>query len=249
MVQEGGALNAIILAAGKGVRLRPLTYGIPKPLLPVGGKPVIDFVLDNLLTCKEIDTIYVGVSHMQNMISSYLTHTPRDNVRIETVSTLCWETAGDVKVIAVEKEINGPVVVAYGDNVTRINIDRLVKFHRKMGKSATVALFKVPWNEVSRFGVAKLDGGLITEFIEKPERQKAPSNLANVGYYVLEQKVIDRIPHGKVKIESALFPILAQEGELAGLAYDLKYWLDIGTIEAYRKANVMMEGILPPPNK
>ena len=242
-------MKAIILAAGKGVRLRPLTYGIPKPLLPVGGKPVIDFVIDNLLTCKEIDTIYVGVSHMQNMISSYLIHTPRDKVVIETVSTLCWETAGDIKVIAVEKDVKETAVIAYGDNVTKINVNELVKFHRKMGRSATVALFKVPWNEVGRFGVAKLEKGIITEFVEKPPKGKAPSNLANAGYYVIEPEVISRIPHSKVKIENSLFPKLAQEGELAGLAYKPKYWLDIGTIEAYRKANRMMEGVLAPPSK
>jgi len=238
-------LKSIILAAGKGMRLRPLTYGVPKPLLPVGGKPVIDFVIDNLLTCKEIDTVYVGVSHMQSMISSYLAHTPRDNVKVETVSTLCWETGGDIKLIAVEKEINEPVVVAYGDNVTKMNVDRLVKFHRKMGKSATVALFRVPWKEVHRFGVAKVEKNLITKFVEKPE--KAESNLANIGYYILEPEVIWNIPTGKVKMESVVFPKLAEEGELAGLVYNLKYWLDIGTIEAYRKANRMMEGILPPP--
>lgn len=238
-------MKSIILAAGKGMRLRPLTYGVPKPLLPVGGKPVIDFVIDNLLTCKEIDTVYVGVSHMQSMISSYLAHTPRDNVKVETVSTLCWETGGDIKLIAVEKEINEPVVVAYGDNVTKMNVDRLVKFHRKMGKSATVALFRVPWKEVHRFGVAKVEKNLITKFVEKPE--KAESNLANIGYYILEPEVIWNIPTGKVKMESVVFPKLAEEGELAGLVYNLKYWLDIGTIEAYRKANRMMEGILPPP--
>jgi NDP-sugar pyrophosphorylase family protein len=242
-------LKAIILAAGKGIRLRPLTYGIPKPLLPVGGKPVIDFVIENLITCKEIDTIYVGVSHMQNMISSYLTHTPRDNVHVETVSTLCWETAGDIKVIAIEKDLNETAVVAYGDNVTRINIDRLVKFHKKMRRSATVALFKVPWSEVNRFGVAKVEKGLVTEFIEKPAKGEAPSNMANVGYYVIEPEVISRIPLSKMKVENSIFPKLAHEGELAGLVYNLNYWLDIGTIEAYRKANRMMEGILPPPTK
>jgi mannose-1-phosphate guanylyltransferase len=242
-------LKAIILAAGKGVRLRPLTYGIPKPLLPVGGKPVIDFVIDNLRTCKEIDSIYVGVSHMQNMISSYLVHTPRDKVLVETISTLCWETGGDIKAIAVEKDLNETIVVAYGDNVTKLNVDKLVKVHRKMGKSATVALFRVPWNEVQRFGVAKVDRGIVTDFVEKPERGKALSNIANVGYYVLEPDVISRIPYGKVKMESELFPKLADEGELAGLVYTLKYWLDIGTLDAYRKANRMIEGILPPPSR
>ena len=239
----------MILAAGKGVRLRPLTYGIPKPLLPVGAKPVIDFVIENLLTCKEIDTVYVGVSHMQNMISSYLVHTPRDKVRIETVGTLCWETGGDIKTIAIEKDVNETTVIAYGDNVTRIDIDRLVKFHRKMGRSATLALFKVPWNEVYRFGVANLDRGIVSEFIEKPASGKRISNLANVGYYVIEPEVINQIPSSKIKMENSIFPKLAEEGELAGLVYNLKYWLDIGTLDAYRKANRMMEGILPPPSR
>ncbi|MDO8340284.1 MAG: sugar phosphate nucleotidyltransferase, partial [Candidatus Burarchaeum sp.] len=65
-------MKAVILAAGTGSRLRPLTYAIPKPLLPVGGRPVMDYVIDNLLKCKEIDTIYVAVSHMQDAIANYL---------------------------------------------------------------------------------------------------------------------------------------------------------------------------------
>jgi len=241
-------MKAIILAAGKGTRLKPLTYGIPKPLLPVGGRPVIDYVLDNLMTAHgDITEIIVAVSYMKEVIESYLAHTPRDHMKVETVTTLGWDTGGDLQTIAVEKEINEPVVVAYGDNVTKINVKDLIAFHKKSGKMATVALFRVPWDEVSRFGIAEItQDSLVSSFVEKPERAKAKSNLANAGYYVLEPSVLEAIPHRKVKMESTVFPTLAKEGQLAAYIYNPPYWLDIGTLDAYRKANRMAEGILPP---
>ncbi|VVC03267.1 Bifunctional protein GlmU [Candidatus Burarchaeum australiense] len=238
-------MKAVILAAGKGERLKPLTYAIPKPLLPVAGRPVIDYVIDNLLTCPEIDTIYVAVSHMQEMIKSYLEHTPRDSVKIEPVMTLAWDTGGDLRSIAVEKDIRGQVVVAYGDNVTNINVNSLVNFHRKAGAGGTVALFNVPASEASRFGIAIMDGDRVKKFVEKPS-SPLKSNLANAGYYVLEREEIEQIPQRKVKVEESIFPRLAEQGRLAGYIYKPKYWLDIGTLESYKKANQMMFGILPP---
>jgi mannose-1-phosphate guanylyltransferase len=241
-------MKAVILAAGKGTRLKPLTYGIPKPLLPVGGRPVIDYVIDNLLTAHgEIDEIIVAVSYMKEVLENYLRHTPRDRVKIETVSTLGWDTGGDLQTIAVEKEISEPVIVAYGDNVTRINVRDMISFHKKHARLSTIALFRVPWAEVGRFGIAEMSGdSLVTSFAEKPGRAQAKSNLANAGYYILEPSVLEAIPHRKVKTESVVFPTLARERQLSGFIYDPPYWLDIGTIEAYRKANKMMEGILPP---
>jgi len=241
-------MKGVILAAGKGTRLKPLTYGIPKPLLPVGGRPVIDYVMDNLLTAHgEIDQIFVAVSYMREVIENYLKHAPRDHIPIETVTTLGWETGGDLRTIVVEKDISDTVAVAYGDNVTDINMGEMVKFHKKKGRLATIALFRVPWEEVDRFGIADVSGdSLVSSFIEKPARHQVKSNLANAGYYILEPSAIEAIPHKKVKVEHALFPTLAREGQLAAFVYNPTHWLDIGTIESYRKANKMMEGILPP---
>jgi len=239
-------MKAVILAAGKGTRFRPLTYAIPKPLLPVGGKPVIDYVLDNIEKCKEIKKVYVAVSHMRETIETYLKHAQRDGLEIETVQTLGWETGGDLRAVCVEKELNEPMLVAYGDNVTNIDIKKMIEFHRKKQSLATVALFKVPWNEVSRFGVAELDGGLVSRFVEKPKRENASSNLANAGYYLLEAGVLGMLPHKKMKMEETVFPKLAREGALAGFVYEPDYWLDIGTIDSYRAANKMIEGVLPP---
>jgi len=240
-------MKAIILAAGKGTRLKPLTYGIPKPLLPVGGRPVIDYVIENLLTANsEIDEIVVAVSYMKENIENYLKHAYLDGPKIQTVTTLGWDTGGDLRTILIEKGLNEPVIVAYGDNITKIDIGQMLAFHKKNGRLATVALFQVPQEEVSRFGIVELDGDRITSFTEKPAPGTAKSNIASAGYYILEQKALDLVPYEKVKVESSLFPLLASKNQLSGYIYHPPYWLDIGTIESYRKANKMMEGILPP---
>ncbi len=237
-------MKAVILAGGRGTRLRPLTYAIPKPLLPVGGKPVIEYVIGNLRKCASLEKIYVGVSHKREIIETYFRHVDY-GVPVEAIGTMCWETGGDLKSIANEKDITEPVIVAYGDNITDIDINGLLDFHKKEGRLATVALFPVPQEDVSRFGIARMDGTAVQEFIEKPEKP-APSNLANVGYYVLEPEALSRLGFRKKKVEDELFPELARENQLSGYVTELPYWLDIGTIGAYRKANKLMEGILSP---
>jgi len=153
-----------------------------------------------------------------------------------------------LRAIAIEKDIDEPVVVAYGDNVTTIDLGEMIAFHKQQGLPATVALFEVPWEDASRFGIAELSGGnVVTSFTEKPPEGTAKTNLANAGYYILEPSVLQGIPHKKIKIESAIFPELAARGELAGFRCAPPYWLDIGTLDAYRKANKMMEGLIPPP--
>ncbi len=238
-------MKAVILAGGKGTRLRPLTYAIPKPLLPVGGKPVIEYVIENLKGIPDLEGIYVGVSHQKELIERYFNHVDY-GVPIETISTLCWETGGDLKCIVNEEGIEGRVVVAYGDNVTKIDLSGMLTAHEKNGFLGTVALFEVPDEDVERFGIAKLDGNKISEFIEKPKKEDAPSNLANAGYYVLEPGALDMLGYEKNKVEYSLFPKLAEMGKLGAYSTKLPYWLDIGTTESYRKANRMMEGVISP---
>ncbi len=237
----------IILAAGKGTRLQPLTYGIPKPLLPVGGKPVIEYVIENMKKCKDIKKIYIGVSHMRDALQQYFDHVDL-GIEIELVRTLCWETAGDLKTIVTEKNIKETVFVAYGDNITELDAQDMCNFHKKSKLLATVALFEVPWEDVPRFGVAEMNGNLVERFVEKPPNGTAKSNKANAGYYILEPKALEALELKKTKVEQSLFPALVTRKELAGYICTLPYWLDIGTLESYRKANKMMEGIIPPEN-
>lgn len=235
----------IILAAGKGTRLQPLTYAIPKPLLPVGGRPVIDYVIDNLKTCKEIEKIYIAVSHMRDALQHYFEHVDY-GLKIELVRTLGWETGGDLKTVVMDKKIDETVFVAYGDNITKLDVTEMYNFHKKTGKFGTVALFEVPWEDVPRFGVAEMKGNFIKNFVEKPMLKEAKSNKANAGYYFLESAALKQLELRKTKVEQSLFPQLIRQNELAGYICKLPYWLDIGTIESYRKANKMMEGIIPP---
>ena len=242
---SGIGMIGIVLAAGKGTRLRPLTYAIPKPLLPVGGKPVLDYGIENLSACKEIKKIYIAVSHGKETIGSYVRHVDF-GVETELVTTLGWETGGDLKTVINERGISGAVMVAYGDIVSKIDTAGMLSFHKKSGKGATVALFAMPREEVSHFGIADLKEGTVRKFVEKPRLSSAHSNLANAGYYILEKKAHEKLALERKRVEEGLFPLLAKSGQLAGYVCKPPYWLDIGTIESYRRANRMVEGLIAP---
>jgi len=264
-------MKAIILAAGKGTRMRPLTYGIPKPLLPVKGKPMLDWVIGSILH-DTIDEVIVGVSgtvgndpeeriltHIQGIsIDTYLRNLDL-GLKIRTIPTPMRETGGDLRFILEEADIRkGRVIVVYGDNLTSFDFDEMIKYHdrcrKELGTSCTVLLFEAPESDLHRFGIAKIkqvkDFNLIEFFIEKPEKQQAPSRYANGGYYIIEvEDIIDKLPRGKLKVEHSLFPQLASQGKLAAFIAKLPYWVDISTMEAYNLANQMAHEnlILPPP--
>lgn len=264
-------VKAIILAAGRGTRLKPLTYGIPKPLLPVKGRPMVDWVIRSVLNNK-VDEIIIGVSgtvgddvqermlsHIHGIcIDAYIKNL-NYNCPIKTIPTPQRETAGDLRFILEEAHIKkGTIIVAYGDNLTLIDIDKLIDYHercrRELHTVGTVVLFEAPESEVHRFGIAKLKNvngfDLIENFIEKPTLQQAPSRLANAGYYMLDvEEIFDMLSREKIKVEHSLFPALASQNRLAGFVTKLPYWIDISTIESYELANKMAHEnlILPPP--
>jgi mannose-1-phosphate guanylyltransferase len=266
-------MKIIILAAGKGTRMRPLTYGIPKALLPVKGKPMLDWVIDSVMH-KDVDEIIVAVpgtvgndqmervlSHIQGIaVDSYLKNTER-GIKIKTIPTPMRETGGDLRFILEEENIRkGTVIVVYGDNLTSFNMDELLAYHKKcmdeLGTYATVLLFEAPEKELHRFGIAKLKKkaglDLVDYFIEKPDLRQAPSRLANSGYYILEvEHIFDKLPVTKAKVEHSLFPSLAAGEKLAGFVTKLPFWIDISTLEAYNLANQMAHNnlILAPPEE
>lgn len=264
-------MKAIILAAGKGTRLRPLTYGIPKPLLPVKGKPMLDWVMGSIMH-KDLEEIIVAVpgttgegaqdrilSHIQGIaVDTYLRNLDF-GISIRTIPTPMRETAGDLRFVLEEIGMHkGKVIVVYGDNLTSFDFDQMIKYHdrckKELGTSCTVLLFEAPENELNRFGIAKIkqvnDLNLIEYFIEKPTLQQAPSKYASAGYYIIDvEEVFDILPRTKVKVEHSVFPQLAAEGKLAGFITKLPYWIDISTLEAYNLANKLAHEnlILAPP--
>ncbi|MBS3054433.1 MAG: nucleotidyltransferase family protein [Candidatus Aenigmarchaeota archaeon] len=267
-------MKAIILAAGKGTRLRPLTYGIPKPLLPVKGVPVINWVVRNISKAgPTINPIFLlvpdGAMQTDNdekktaeihfeAVTNYVRFIKEFAGLIHTRKAPQKETGGDLRYIIDEEKLRGErILVAYGDNITDIDIVALLEYHdicrKKLNVACTVALFEVPKKDISRFGIAEVEKvsgcDIIKSFVEKPA--SSTSTLANAGYYVLEvSDIYNLLPEGKEKVERSVFPALVKDGKLAAFVTKLPFWIDIGDTESYLKAEelVLMEGtIIPPP--
>jgi mannose-1-phosphate guanylyltransferase len=231
-------MKAMVLAAGKGTRLFPLTGVLPKPMAPVAGKPVLQHIFD-LLARVGVEEIYVNVHYLADTILGlYGEETRLDSAKIHfTREERLTGTAGGVKRLASVGAFDETFVVIMGDALTDVDVRELVAFHKENGAIATLALKRV--GDTSGYGVAELDTEKnILRFQEKPEAQEAASNLANTGVYVLEPKVLDYIPESTFfDFAKDVFPRLLESGEkISGYDEGEFYWSDIGTLESYRMA-------------
>jgi mannose-1-phosphate guanylyltransferase len=228
----------MVLAAGKGTRLFPLTGVIPKPMAPVAGKPALQHIFD-LLARAGVEEIHVNVHYLADTILGlYREETRADGAKIHfTREERLTGTAGGVKRLATAGAFDETFVVIMGDALTDVDVPELVAFHKEKGAIATLALKRV--EDTSQYGVAELDTEEnILRFQEKPEPREAASNLANTGIYVLEPEVLDYIPEDTFfDFAKDVFPRLLESGEKL-LGYDEGdfYWSDIGTLESYRTA-------------
>jgi mannose-1-phosphate guanylyltransferase len=242
-------MKAIILAAGRGTRLRPLTHAVPKPMLPVLNKPVMEFLVE-LLGRHGIRQIAVNTSYLPDEIEGYF----RDGARFGVEMAYSFEgytaidgrivdapvgSAGALKKIQERSGFFDETFVALcGDAIIDVDLTELVRFHRQRRAVATLALLEVPRDRVSSYGVAVTDGdGRILEFQEKPAAAAAKSTTVNTGVYVFEPEVIERIPSGSsYDIGGELFPGLVGEGApLYGVRLPFQ-WLDIGKVADYYRA-------------
>ena len=243
---------SIILAAGGATRTRPLSYYIPKILLPVKGKPVLNYLLRNL-EGLDIETHYVIVSEQYETVERYVKSVPLEKVRL--VKGLGWETGGDLALALEQIEPNDDVIVMNGDIVTDLDMASVYNVHTKSQAYATIALFRLENpEEARRFGEVKLGtDSFITRFEEKPSSPVNASSIVNTGFYVFDRRLIDQrkdylVPK-KSKLELDLFPRLASERRLFGAVESLGYWWDVGTIDSYLKAEeyfVTGKGVIPP---
>src|SRR3990170_4489172 len=239
-------MKAVVLAGGFGTRLRPLSCTRPKHLFPIGNKPQLDWTIEKLGKSGANEVI-LAVNYMADL---YIQHFKKSKQKPKITFSRDIPTSGKRPIYQrplgtggpiknVEKLIGHkePFLVLNGDILTNIDYAQLMKKHKSKNKAvATIALHKV--EDPSRYGAAELTkDNRVLYFIEKPSPQKAPSNLINVGIYVLEPEIFDYIPSGKaVSIEREVFPKLAEEGKLYG--YDFEgLWIDIGEPEDYLKAN------------
>jgi len=226
------SMRCIILCGGPGVGMGPLTTSIPKPMMPIGYKPIVEHLILKLKK-QGIYNFILAVSHLGEHLIRYFGDGSSLGVKIDySVEKVQLGTAGAVK--NAEKKLNGTFLVVYGDILfNELDIHDLIEYHKKKGGVATMVLAKV--QDASRFGLVSIDeAGRVIAFREKP-RHPAPG-LVNAGIYVCEPSIFDYIPQKRpVSFEENVFPDLADKGKLYAYIYE-DYWVDIGAPEDYERA-------------
>jgi NDP-sugar pyrophosphorylase family protein len=227
-------MRALILAAGEGQRLRPLTLCMPKPMVPVGGRPVLEHLIA-LLHLHGIHEIAINLHYRPEAIVNYFGDGKKFGVEITySHEKQLLGSAGAAR--ALDTFLTDTFVVLYGDVLTNIDLSALVARHRTTGAAGTIALYEV--SEPSRCGIAELDAsGRMTRFVEKPAPGTVRGNLANSGILVLEPDVLHEIPPGeKYDLGLHLIPkLLARGMPLYGERLD-GYILDIGAPDRLEQA-------------
>jgi mannose-1-phosphate guanylyltransferase len=231
-------MQALILAGGEGTRLRPLTGNIPKPVVPLAGRPHILYLID-WLRGYGVDDVVVSCAHLAAEVRESLEGL-ETGVRMRyVVEPDARGTAGAIKFA--EDVLADRFFVLNGDVLCDLDLGQLVVQHERTGAQATIALY--PIDDPSAYGLVRRgDDGEVGEFLEKPDagmmeqRPQIDTDEINAGAYLLERSVLDEIPADEdISIERRIFPKLVGNG-LYGCRLD-GYWLDIGTPERYLQAN------------
>lgn len=238
-------MKAMILCAGQGTRVRPITYTVPKPMISLAGKPVLEFIIEHL-TAQGFDRLMINTSYMADTIEGYFRNGSRFGAQIAysfegklVDGGLVGEALGSAGGMKRIQEFSGffddTFAVLCGDAVIDVDFQAALAFHRRNGALATIILKEVEPDEVSSYGIVELaDDGRILRFQEKPKQEEAVSRVANTGIYIFEPQVFDYIPSGtEFDIGSQLFPALVAAGApLYGVALPFT-WLDIGNVQSW----------------
>lgn len=225
----------MILAAGVGSRLDPLTRQTPKPMVPIVTKPVIAHIIDDLKQ-HGITEIMVNLHYLGDVIAEYLGDGAQFGIPITCVQEdQLWGDAGSVK-RAEEFFKDGTFLIVGGDDISDMDISALLAFHAEKKATSTIALTEV--DDPSQFGIVLTDDdGRINRFLEKPKGEVF-SKTANTGVYVFEPEVFALIPAGKFYgFGNEVFPQLLAEGKPLYGFRTQAYWKDVGNIAVYRQTN------------
>jgi mannose-1-phosphate guanylyltransferase len=228
-------MKAFILAAGLGTRLRALGLDVPKVMVPVGGKPLLQHHLE-MLSAQGVREFIVNLHYLPEKITGYFGDGSKFSVKITySHEPELLGTAGAVKKMEPALR-DGTFLVIYGDNLMKFDVAPLLAFHRDRQAIATLGLFESP--EPWTGGVVETDAaGKVTRFVEKPDRKDISTNLINAGIYLLEPAVLDAIPAGQFcDFGKDVFPALLAAGKPVFAMKPKAYIQDIGTPERLAKA-------------
>jgi mannose-1-phosphate guanylyltransferase len=228
-------MQAVILVGGQGTRLRPLSYHMPKSMMPVLNRPFLEHTLAYLKNYG-VSEVILTLSHLPEAIQGHLGDGTNLGIRLSyALEDSPLGTAGAVK--NAEAHLTDTFAVLNGDIFTDLDLGDLVTFHRHKGAQATIALTHV--DNPSAFGVVETESdGRVRRFIEKPSPDQITSHWINAGVYILEPEVLSHVPQNShYMFERGLFPRLLELGEPV-YGYPFRgYWLDMGTPEKYLRLN------------
>ncbi len=230
-------LKGIIMAGGKGTRLRPITYSIPKPLIPIAGRPCISYAMDSFYEANVKDFIITTGYKFESLITGVLDSKHPDQNVIFSVEKEAAGTAGSVKLV--ENFINDTFIVGSGDVLQDFNIKEIIDFHREKKARMTIVLTTVP--DPSQFGIVEVKDDKIVRFLEKPSPEEAFSNLVNSGLYVAEPEILEQIPSGRpYDFAKELFPKMLKNNEDIYAVQGNGVWIDTGRPQDLILANTLM---------
>src|SRR6266550_1360251 len=225
-------MKAILLAGGKGTRLRPLTIHTPKPIVPIFDRPFLQFQLDLRKKVSEIDEVILSLNYQPRRIEEIFGDGGDTGLSLRyMVEPAPLGTAGAIKFAAAH--VDDSIVVFNGDVLTEVDLGAVVALHRERKAKATIVL--TPVSNPSAYGLVETDAdGNIRRFLEKPKAEEITCNTINAGIYVLEPSTFDRIPRNVAwSIERSFFPSFIERRETFIASIYRDYWIDIGTPEKY----------------
>jgi NDP-sugar pyrophosphorylase family protein len=229
-------MKAILLAGGKGTRLRPLTLHTPKPIVPIFNRPFLHYQIDLLRQIPEITEVILSLNYQPRRIEEVFGTGSELGINIRyLVEPQPLGTGGAIKFA--EPYLDGPVVVFNGDVLTQIDLNAVLKLHRERKAKATIVL--TPVENPTAYGLVETEpDGAVRRFLEKPSPDEITCDTINAGIYVLEPDTFDRIPKDTVySIERSYFPSLVENKETF-VAYVYRgYWIDIGTPAKYMQVH------------
>jgi mannose-1-phosphate guanylyltransferase len=229
-------MKAILLAGGKGTRLRPLTVHTPKPIVPILNRPFLYYQIDLLRQIPEIDEVILSLNYQPRRIEEIFGEGEGLGIRVRyVVEPMPLGTGGAIRYAG--DSLTESVVVFNGDVLTQVDLAAVLRLHRERKAKATIVL--TPVDNPRAYGLVETDrAGNIQRFLEKPGEDEITCNTINAGIYVLEPETFDRIPKDTAwSIERSFFPSLIERGETFVAYVENGYWIDIGTPAKYMEVH------------
>lgn len=224
--------KVLILTGGQGVKFRPLTFEIPKALIPIKGRLLLEHTLDTLKRSGFTD-IVLSIGYLGEKIREHFGDGTKFGMKISYLEQR--KASGTAQPVHEAKSIlgGGTFILMYGDVLADIDLRDLLAFHASQHMLVTMALTSV--EKPTSWGVASLKGNQVVSFSEKPLQRTSSSHLVNAGIYVCEPEFLDHISTTSERLEQDVLPKLAESGQLVGYPFS-GYWYDVSTPEVYADA-------------